>query len=79
MIAQQVGKNDISVDLITKALSIKPDYADAHSNFGHTLKASGKHDETVARYHKAIAKAKLLSCVKAPAGRLTGPLPIISV
>ena len=27
VIAHQVGKNDIAVDLITKALSLKPDYA----------------------------------------------------
>ena len=37
VIAHQVGKNDISVDLIGKALSIKPDYAEAHYNLGLAL------------------------------------------
>ena len=32
VIAHQVGKNDTAVDLITKALTIKPEYAEAHSN-----------------------------------------------
>ena len=32
VIAHQVGKNDVAVDLITRALAIKPDYAEAHSN-----------------------------------------------
>ena len=44
MISHQVGKNDIAVDLITKALSIKPDYAKAHSNLGAVLHDLGKLD-----------------------------------
>ncbi len=37
VIADQVGKNDIAVDLITRALAIKPDYAEAHYNLGLAL------------------------------------------
>ena len=34
VIAHQVGKNDIAVELIGKALAIKPDFSEAHSNLG---------------------------------------------
>ena len=37
VVAHQTGKNDIAVDRITKALAIKPDYAEAHSNLGLAL------------------------------------------
>ena len=55
MIAYQAGKNDIAVDLITRALVIKPDYAKAHYNLGGAFKKLGKLDEAVASYHKALA------------------------
>jgi Flp pilus assembly protein TadD len=54
VIASQVGKNDIAVDLITKALAIKPDFADAHGNLGISLKALGRLNEAVAHCQKAI-------------------------
>ena len=31
VIAHQVGKNDTAVDLIARALALKPDYAEAYS------------------------------------------------
>ena len=55
VIAHQMGKPDIAVDLITKATAIKPDYAEAHSNLGAALRNLGKLDEAMASYHKAIA------------------------
>ena len=54
VIAHQVGKNDITVDLISKALAIKPDFAEAHSNLGNALKDLGKLDEAVTSYNKAL-------------------------
>ena len=50
-----MGKNNIAVDLITKALAIKPDYAEAHINLGNALQELGKLDEAVASYRKALA------------------------
>jgi tetratricopeptide (TPR) repeat protein len=50
-----VGKNDVAVDLIIKALAIKPDFAEAHNNLGNALQELGKLDEAVASYHKALA------------------------
>ena len=55
VIASQVGKNDIAVDLITKALAIKPDFADAHGNLGISLKALGRLNEAVVHCQKAIS------------------------
>ncbi len=42
VIAYQVGKFDQSVELITKAIDIKPDFAEAHSNLGNVLKELGR-------------------------------------
>ena len=54
-IAYQVGKIDIAVDLIGKALAINPDDAEAHNNLGIVLKDQGRLDDAVASYHKALA------------------------
>ncbi|MED5396544.1 MAG: tetratricopeptide repeat protein, partial [Pseudomonadota bacterium] len=55
VIALQVGKNDIAVDLITKALAIKPDYVEAHNNLGLAFQGLGKLDEAVSNFYKALA------------------------
>ena len=41
VIAHQVGRNDVAVDRITRALHLKPDYVEAHNNLGNALKALG--------------------------------------
>ncbi len=46
---------DEAVASYNKALAIKPDYAEAHSNLGNALKDLGKLDEAVASYNKALA------------------------
>ncbi len=55
VIAHQVGKNDVAVDLIIKALAIKSDYAEAHYSLGNALKDLGKPEDAAASYHKALA------------------------
>ena len=55
VVAHQVGKNDIAVDLISRALAIKPDYAEAHSNLGNALEDLGRLDEAITSYRKALA------------------------
>ena len=55
VIAHQVGKNDTAVDLIARALAIKPDYVEAHPNLGNTLQKTGRLEDAVASYHKALA------------------------
>lgn len=34
VVAHQVGKNDVSVDLISQATALKPEFAEAHYNLG---------------------------------------------
>ena len=49
------GKLDEAIAAFSKALLIKPDYADAHNNMGHSLKQDqGKTDEAIAAYNKAL-------------------------
>ena len=54
VISYQGGKNGIAVDLITKALAIKPDYVDAHNNLGNALKDLGRHEEAATHCQKTI-------------------------
>ena len=39
---QEHGKLDEAVEAFNKALTIKPDYAEAYNNMGVTLKEQGK-------------------------------------
>ena len=55
VIAHQQSKYDIAVKLITKALAINPDFAEAHNNLGNAFTELGKLDEAVASCHKALA------------------------
>ena len=54
MIANQLGKNNVAIDLIRKALAIKHRYPEAHINLGLIYHELGKLDEAVASYHKAL-------------------------
>ena len=40
---------------LERALSINPDFADAHSNLGNVLLAQGRLDEAAQCYHRALA------------------------
>ena len=42
VVAHQLGKNDLAVDLISKALTIRSDYAEAWNNLGTVLQKQGK-------------------------------------
>ena len=46
---------DQAAENFGRALTIKPDYADAHSNLGNALQALGRSDEAVAAYMRALA------------------------
>lgn len=54
MLAHQVGKNDIAVELITNALAHKPDYAEAHFNLAIAFKELGRLKEAAASYQKTL-------------------------
>lgn len=51
----QTGSPERGADLISKALTIKPDSADAHCNLAHVLRALGRHDEALASIERAIS------------------------
>ena len=54
-LAHQVGKNDLAVDLISKALTINPGDAEAHNNLGITLFELRRPEEAVASHRRALA------------------------
>ena len=49
-----LGRLEQAVASYTKALQIKPDYAEAHNNLGAALSVLGKPGEAVASYDKAL-------------------------
>ena len=57
VVSHQMGKDDKAVDLIRMALTIQPDYAEAHSNLGNILKQQGREklNEAIASYRQALA------------------------
>jgi predicted O-linked N-acetylglucosamine transferase (SPINDLY family) len=60
LIAHQAGKNQIAVELISRALTSWPAYAEAFGNLGNILQELGRFEEALASYGKAIAiKAEL--------------------
>ena len=54
VIAYQVGKHEISVNLITNAIEIDSQQVEAYNNLGIVFKEQGKLEESVQAYHKAI-------------------------
>jgi len=54
LIAGQYGNDDQAIDLIGRAIRLKPDLANAHSNLGNSLMRKGRLDEAVASYRRAI-------------------------
>jgi Flp pilus assembly protein TadD len=55
LIAHQMGNHGDSVDLITKALALRPDYVEAHGNLGLALQGLGKTEEAIASHRRALA------------------------
>ena len=50
-----LGQLDAAISYYEKALSIKPDYAEAHYNLGFTLQRLGQLDAAVRSYKKVVA------------------------
>ncbi len=55
VIANQAGKKDIAVELITQSIASKPDSAEAHSNLGVVLQEMGSLEDAVASFENALA------------------------
>ena len=54
VIAYQVGKHEISVNLITNAIEIDSQQVEAYNNLGIVFKEQGKLEKSVQAHHKAI-------------------------
>ena len=55
VIAHQVGKHDIAVDYISRAIALNPAVAEYYNNIGEACRALGKLNEAVAHYQRALA------------------------
>ncbi|MDB9870387.1 tetratricopeptide repeat protein [Alphaproteobacteria bacterium] len=53
--AAERGMLDEAIEAYNKAISLKPDYADAYYNMGNVLKDQGKLDEAIEAYNKSIS------------------------
>jgi tetratricopeptide (TPR) repeat protein len=53
--AAQIGQLDDAILAFQKALSIKPDYAEAYNNIGNALKDQDKMKEAIEAYNKALS------------------------
>ena len=54
-VTRQLGKNEAAVEFIQKAVTIKPDFADAHFNLGNIFSDLGKFDKAIESYQNVIA------------------------
>ena len=55
VVANQAGDNETAVELISKALKIAPNYADAYANLGNALQAMDRMEEALQTYYRAIS------------------------
>jgi protein O-GlcNAc transferase len=60
VIAHQIGRHDLAVELISKAIAINAKNAAYHSNLGLAHKAQGKLDEAVAHYRRALTSSQTI-------------------
>ena len=54
-VLKSLGRLELSVDAYKKALTIKPDYAEAYNNMGNAFQEQGKLEEAIEAYNKALA------------------------
>ena len=52
---QEVSKKDDAIKCYEQAITIKPDYAEAHNNLGNAYIKLGELDKAIAAYEKAAA------------------------
>jgi protein O-GlcNAc transferase len=54
MIAAQVGQSDVAIELIRRAIAIRPEVAEYHNDLGNALRDKGQLDEATAAYRHAL-------------------------
>ena len=55
VLAGQMGRNDVAIDMIGRALAVAPDHAEAHSNLGNILAMEGRFDQAATHFERALA------------------------
>ena len=55
VLAGQTGRNDVAIDLIGRALALKPDFAEARYNLGNILAMESRLDQAAAQYNRVLA------------------------
>ncbi|MGD0463665.1 MAG: tetratricopeptide repeat protein [Tepidisphaeraceae bacterium] len=55
ILATQTGEPDVAVELINRAIAVKPAVADFYDDLGHALVVLGRHEEAITAHRKAIA------------------------
>ena len=60
MAAHQAGRIDAAIELFNQAISLDPEFPEAHNNLGSALKAQGKLEQAIAEFQKAIELDPLL-------------------
>jgi tetratricopeptide (TPR) repeat protein len=55
LIAARVGRYDVAIELIGKAVSLRPDLAEAHDNLGNALSTLGRLDQAEASHRRALS------------------------
>lgn len=55
LIAHQVGNGDAAIELITGAVTARPDYAEAHANLGAVCLGCNRLEQSIASSSKALA------------------------
>ncbi len=54
----RLGRLDEAIEHYDKALTIRPDYAEAHANLGLTLLRRGRNGEAIEHFRKALVLAR---------------------
>ena len=54
ILAGQAGRANVAVDFIGRAIRLRPDVAEYHSNLGNALRSSGRIDDAIAACRQAV-------------------------
>ena len=72
VIAHQAGRNDVAVELIRQAIAIKPNFPEAYSNLGNSLKELGRPEEAAAAYRQSLGQRPGMAGTPEQPGQCSG-------
>jgi len=56
LLSYQTGRLDAALELMRRAVALRPDVAHFHGNLGNALRAAGRPDEAIAAYQEALRR-----------------------